>query len=94
MPLVFICFYKRLAFYFSNQVLLQLNKNVSFAFDVTEQTSFKYSRRRFYKDIDGYVLRLERKIETGRHHRLLIYDHSQFTENNSATIAESGTMVT
>ena len=98
MPLVFLSvFISGLAFYFSNQVLPVANlKMFSLLFDVTEQKpALNIQEGVFYKDIDGYVIKVGEKDRDGQTiHRVLIYDHSQFTENNSVTIAESGTMVT
>lgn len=98
MPLVFLSvFISGLAFYFSNQVLPVANlKMFSLLFDVTEQKpALNIQEGVFYKDIDGYVIKVGEKDRDGQTiHRILIYDHSQSTENTSVTIAESGTMIT
>jgi lipopolysaccharide export system permease protein len=49
----------------------------------------------YYKRIDGYVIRFDRKERDGRTiHGVLIYDHTENTGNTRLTMAKSGTMET
>lgn len=96
MPLVFLSlFISGVAFYFSNQVLPVANlKMFTLLFDVKEQKPALNIREGvFYRDIDGYVIKVGEKDRDGKTiRRILVYDHSKPGGNNTVTVAESGYM--
>ncbi len=98
MPLVLLSFMiSGIAFFFSNQVLPVANlKMFSLLYDVKEQKpALNIQEGVFYRDIDGYVIKVGEKDKDGQTiRRVLVYDHTKPGGNLSVTIAESGTMVT
>jgi len=98
MPLVLLSLLiSGVAFFFSNQVLPVANlKMFSLLYDVKEQKpALNIQEGVFYRDIDGYVIKVGEKDKDGQTiRRVLVYDHTKPGGNLSVTIAESGTMVT
>ena len=98
MPLVLMSlFISGVAFFFSNMVLPVANlKMFSLLYDVKEQKpALNIQEGVFYRDIDGYVIKVGEKDKDGQTiRRVLVYDHTKPGGNLSVTIAESGTMVT
>lgn len=96
MPLVVLSlFISGVAFYFSNHVLPVANlKMFSLLYDVKEQKPALNIREGvFYRDIDGYVIKVSEKDPDGKTiRRVLVYDHTKPGGNISVTIAESGKM--
>ncbi|PKP01409.1 MAG: permease [Bacteroidetes bacterium HGW-Bacteroidetes-6] len=96
MPLVLLSLIiSGIAFYFSNQVLPVANlKMFSLLYDVKEQKpALNIKEGVFYRDIDGYVIKVGEKDSDGQTiRRVLVYDHTKPGGNNTITIAESGKM--
>lgn len=84
------------AFFFSNNVLPISNlKFKSILYDVRQQKlALNIREGIFYKDIDGYVLRVGKKEKDGSTIRdVIIYDHTSRAGNTNVTRAEWGKMV-
>ncbi len=96
MPLVILSLLiSGVAFYFSNNVLPVANlKMFTLLFDVKDQKPALNIREGvFYRDIDGYVIKVGEKDRDGKTiRRVLVYDHTKPGGNNSVTVAESGHM--
>ncbi len=85
------------AFYFSNNVLPVANlKMGSLLYDVRQQRpAFNIVEGIYYKGIDNYVIKVEKKEGDGNVLRnLKIYDHTERRGNVNITLAEWGTMNT
>lgn len=83
------------AFYFSNNILPIANlKFQTLYFDIREKKlAFNIKEGIFYKDIDGYTIRVKKKDKDGIHiHDVLIYNHTKRLGNIDVTIAKSGKM--
>lgn len=98
LPLVFVSFLLLLsAFYFSNNVLPVANlKMGSLLYDVRQQRpAFNIIEGIYYKGIDNYVIKVEKKEGDGNILRnIKIYDHTERRGNVNITLAEWGTMST
>jgi lipopolysaccharide export system permease protein len=83
------------AFFFSNNVLPISNlKFKSILYDVRQQKlALNIREGIFYKDIDGYVMRVGQKENDGTIRDVIIYDHTGRMGNTNVTRAESGKMV-
>jgi lipopolysaccharide export system permease protein len=96
MPLVFLSLIiSGIAFYFSNQVLPVANlKMFSLLYDVKEQKpALNIKEGVFYREIDGYVIKVGEKDKDGQTiRRVIVYDHTKPGGNIAVTIAESGKM--
>lgn len=82
-----------LAFYFSNNVLPIANlKFQSLYYDIREKKlAFNIKEGIFYKDIDGYIIRVGKKDKDDIHiYEVLIYNHTQNKGNIEVTVAKSG----
>jgi len=85
------------AFYFSNNVLPVANlKMGSLLYDVRQQRpAFNIVEGIYYKGIDNYVIKVEKKEGDGNTLRnIKIYDHTDRRGNVNITLAEWGTMYT
>ncbi len=85
------------AFYFSNNVLPVANlKMGSLLYDVRQQRpAFNIVEGIYYKGIDNYVIKVEKKENDGNILRnIKIYDHTERRGNVNITLAEWGTMHT
>ncbi len=83
------------AFYFSNNVLPVANlKMGSLLYDIRQQRpAFNIMEGIYYKGIDNYVIRVEKKEGDGSILRgIKIYDHTERRGNTNVTVAEWGTM--
>ncbi|HBG70949.1 MAG: hypothetical protein A2W93_03395 [Bacteroidetes bacterium GWF2_43_63] len=98
MPLVVLSLLiSGVAFFFSNQVLPVANlKMFSLLYDVKEQKpALNIQEGVFYRDIDGYVIKVGEKDKDGQTiRRVLVYDHTKPGGNLSVTVSESGSMIT
>jgi lipopolysaccharide export system permease protein len=96
-PMVVISFFLVIvAFYFSNNVLPVANlKMYSLLYDVRQQRpAFNIMEGVYYKGIEDYVIKVERKDADGQTLRdIKIYDHTDRRGNVNLTVAEWGTMV-
>ncbi|HHW59634.1 MAG: LptF/LptG family permease [Rikenellaceae bacterium MAG02] len=84
-------------FYFSNTILPKANlKMMSLLRDVREQKPTLNIREGiFNKDLDNYVIKVEKKHKDGKHvENIIIYDHSDFGPALRITTAQSGIMET
>jgi len=84
------------AFFFSNNVLPISNlKFKAILYDVRQQKlALNIREGIFYKDIDGYVMRIGKKEKDGSTIRdVIIYDHTNRMGNTNVTKAEWGKMV-
>ncbi len=84
-----------IAFYFSNNVLPDVNlKMYQLLYDVREsKPAFKVREGVFYNGLDGYSMRIGKKEEDGKTiKQILIYDHTDFHGNNKVLYADSGKM--
>ena len=95
-PLILVSiFISALAFYFSNVILPVANlKFLSLLYDVREKKlAFNLKEGVFYKGIEGFVIRVEKKEPDGNTIRnIMVYDHSKRQGNISLTTAEWGKM--
>ncbi len=85
------------AFYFSNNILPVANlKMGSLLYDVRQQRpAFNIVEGIYYKGIDNYVIKVEKKEGDGNILRnIKIYDHTDRRGNVNITLAEWGTMYT
>ncbi len=83
------------AFIFSNNVLPMAKlKSRTILNDVRRQKmSFDIPEGMFYKGIDGYTIRVEKKGADGNSlYNLMIYDHTQYKGNVKVTVADSAKM--
>lgn len=83
------------AFVFSNNVLpVATLKSKTLLRDVRKQKmSFDIPEGRFYKGIDGYTIRAEKKGADGSTlYGMMIYDHTEHKGNIKVTIADSATI--
>lgn len=84
-----------MAFYFSNNILPIANlKFQTLYYDIREKKlAFNIKEGIFYKDIDGYVIRVGKKDKDNVHiYDVLIYNHTKRLGNVDVTIAKSGKM--
>ncbi|MCF8232285.1 MAG: LptF/LptG family permease [Bacteroidales bacterium] len=95
-PMIVLIFFTAVgAFLFSNYVMPVANlKFRSILYDVKEQKlAFNIKEKVYYKGIDGYVIRVNKKEKDGRTlHGIKIYDHTEKEGNTNVTIADSGYM--
>lgn len=85
------------AFYFSNNILPVANlKMSSLLYDVrSKKPALNIEEGVFYKGIDGYVIKVNRKDKDGKTmYNITIFDHTDKSGNNSITVAEWGKMET
>ena len=83
------------AFYFSNNILPYANlKMGSLLFDVTnKKPALNIKEGVFYNGIDGYVIRVNKKMDDGKTLQdIMIYDHTSGSGNTKVMTAESGKM--
>lgn len=95
-PLLLVSvFFVLSAFYFANYVLPVANlKMGSLLYDVRHQRpAFNIKEGVYYKGIDNYVIRVDKKDNDGKTLRgIKIYNHSERKGNTNFTIAEYGKM--
>ncbi len=95
-PLVVVSiFISGLAFYFSNVILPEANlKFLSLLYDIRgKKLAFNIKEGVFYKEIDGYVIRVGKKEPDGNTIRdVMVYDHTRRSGDISVTVAEWGKM--
>lgn len=86
-----------LAFYFSNNLLPIANlKFQTLYYDIREKKlAFNIREGIFYKDLDGYTIRIGKKESDDIHiHDIIIYSHTRGLGNIDVTTAKSGKMET
>lgn len=84
-----------LAFYFANNILPIANlKFQTLYYDIREKKlAFNIKEGIFYKDIEGYTIRVGKKDKDNLHiYDVLIYNHTQRIGNVDVTVAKSGKM--
>jgi lipopolysaccharide export system permease protein len=84
-----------IAFYFSNNIYPIANlKFKALLYDVREQKlALDIKDGVFYKDLDGFVIRVGKKEKDGKRIKdVIIYDHRNRKGNNNVTTADSGIM--
>lgn len=84
-----------MAFYFSNNILPIANlKFQTLYYDIREKKlAFNIKEGIFYKDIDGYTIRVGKKDKDDIHiSDVLIYNHTKRMGNIDVTVAKSGKM--
>jgi lipopolysaccharide export system permease protein len=95
-PLIIVSiFISALAFYFSNVIMPVANlKFLSLLYDVREKKlAFNLKEGVFYKGIEGFVIRIDKKEVDGNTIRgVMVYDHTRRQGNVSLTTAEWGKM--
>ncbi|NLF43648.1 MAG: YjgP/YjgQ family permease [Bacteroidales bacterium] len=95
-PLFFVSLFLVItAFYFANNVLPVANlKMGSLLYDVRHQRpAFNIKEGVFYKGIDNYVIRVDKKESDGKTLKgIKIYNHTKAKGNNNLTIAKWGFM--
>ncbi len=95
-PLViFIILISISAFFFSNNVMPVANlKFRSILYDVKQQKlAFNIKEKIYYKGIDGYVIRVDKKGKDGNSlKKVMIYDHTDSKGNAMVSVADSGYM--
>lgn len=82
-----------IAFYFSNNVLpVAMLKYRSTLYDVTrKKPAVNIRPSEYYSEIDGYVIRVNKKDPDGRTLRdIMVYDHSQGIDKTNIIVAEYG----
>lgn len=82
------------AFYFSNNLLPIANlKMGTLLYDIRhKKPTLDLRPGSFYRNIDGYVIRVSDKGETGELYNILIYDHTDNKGNTKVILADSGSM--
>lgn len=89
---LFLCI---MAFFFSNSVLpVAMLKSKTLLFDVRKQKlAFDIKEGTFYRDLDNYVLYVNKKGEDGTHiYGVKIYDHTECLGCTRVMTADSGKM--
>ena len=84
-----------IAFYFSNNIYPVANlKFKALLYDVREQKlALDIKDGVFYKDLDGFVIRVSKKEKDGKRIKdVIIYDHRDRKGNTNVTTADSGIM--
>jgi lipopolysaccharide export system permease protein len=82
------------AFYFSNNILPIANlKMGTLLYDIRhKKPTLDIRPGMFFRNIDGYVIRVRDKGEEGELYGVMIYDHSDNKGNVKVMLADSGTM--
>lgn len=82
------------AFYFSNNILPIANlKMGTLLYDIRhKKPTLDIRPGTFFRNIDGYVIRVNDKGEEGELYGVMIYDHSDNKGNIKVILADSGTM--
>ncbi|MCF8258425.1 MAG: LptF/LptG family permease [Flavobacteriales bacterium] len=82
------------AFYFSNNILPIANlKMGTLLYDIRhKKPTLDIRPGTFFRNIDGYVIRVTDKGEEGELYGVMIYDHSDNKGNIKVILADSGTM--
>jgi len=82
------------AFYFSNNILPIANlKMGTLLYDIRhKKPTLDIRPGTFFRNIDGYVIRVNGKGEEGELYGVMIYDHSDNKGNIKVILADSGTM--
>lgn len=95
-PLIFFSlFLSAMAFFFSNSVLpVAMLKSKTLLFDVRKQKlAFDIKEGTFYRDLDNYVIYVEKKGKDGSHiYGVKIYDHTERLGCTRLMTADSGMM--
>ncbi len=85
------------AFYFANNVLpVAMYKYRNTLYDIQrKKPAVSIRPSEYYDDIDGYVIRINRKDPDGRTlHDIIIYDHTQGIDRTNIIVADHGYMQT
>lgn len=82
------------AFIFSNNMLPLANlKMGTLLYDIRhKKPTLDLRAGTFYRNIDGYVIRVADKGENGELYNIIIYDHSENKGNTKVVLADSGSM--
>lgn len=98
MPMAFVCMLLMgVAFYFANNVLpVAMYRYRSTLYDIQrKKPAISIRPSEYYSDIDGYVIRVDRKSKDGRElYDIIIYDHSQGLDRTNVIVADRGMMQT
>ena len=96
MPMAFVCLLLTgIAFYFANNVLpVAMFRYRTTLYDIQrKKPAISIRPSEYYSDIDGYVIRVDRKSKDGKSlYDIIIYDHSQGLDRTNVIIADSGMM--
>lgn len=96
MPMAFVCLLLTgVAFYFANNVLpVAMFRYRSTLYDIQrKKPAISIRPSEYYSDIDGYVIRVDRKDKDGRTlYDIIIYDHSQGLDRTNVIVADKGFM--
>ena len=93
MPLMFVAMLITVGAFFSSNKLVPMafNKIYTLREDIARtKDEIKIPTGTFYNGIDGYILRVEDRDDSGMMHNLIIYDHTQNSGNTAMTVADSG----
>lgn len=97
-PLIGVCFgICLLAFYFANYAVPKayLNYRTLYHEIRTKKPALDIPEGIYYKQIDGYTIRVDKKARDGAHLKgVQVYDHTANKGNTNVTMAESGYMQT
>ena len=98
MPMAFVCLLMSgVAFYFANNVLpVAMFRYRSTLYDIQrKKPAISIRPSEYYSDIDGYVIRVDRKSKDGRTlYDIIIYDHSEGLDRTNVIVADRGMMQT
>lgn len=91
---IFILLTSVAAFYFSNNILPYANlKSASLLYDIRhKKPSIDINEGVFYKDIDNFVIRVDKKDKNERLYDVIIYDHRDANGNIKVIRAKEGEM--
>lgn len=96
-PMVFIAILLTgIAFYFANNIMpIATLKYKTTLYDVTrKKPALNIRPSEYYDEIDGYVIRVNKKDSDGLLHDIIIYDHTDAYGKNNVIVAKNGYMQT
>ena len=98
MPRAFVCLLLTgVAFYFANNVLpVAMYRYRTTLYDIQrKKPAISIRPSEYYSDIDGYVIRIDRKSKDGRTlYDIIVYDHSEGLDRTNVIVADRGMMQT
>lgn len=98
MPMAFVCLLLTgVAFYFANNVLpVAMYRYRTTLYDIQrKKPAISIRPSEYYSDIDGYVIRIDRKSKDGRTlYDIIVYDHSEGLDRTNVIVADRGMMQT
>ena len=97
-PMAFVCLLLTgVAFYFANNVLpVAMFRYRSTLYDIQrKKPAISIRPSEYYDEIDGYVIRVDRKSKDGRTlYDIIIYDHTEGLDRTNVIVADRGMMQT